>query len=167
MKCDVFSSLVRFRSGFLAVSLTMIFGIAATLTASAQNGAVSFTSSNSIYSAETYGNRNLHGPINLVRGYFNHDKQLDFVFGGTDSFVPFELPFLDIALNRGNGTYAVSSIGNSPTGSGPNLAADLNGDTFTDLVYYGTGPGDTVQGVSIWYSDGNGGFPTAVNYAGR
>ncbi len=148
----------------LAASLAVVFGIAAIPTARAQNGAVSFTSSNSIYSAETYQNRSLHGPGNLVAGYFNHDKQLDFVFGGTDSFVPFPVPFLDIALNRGNGTYAVSTIGNSPTGDGPNLAADLNGDGNTDLVYYGAGPLNTMQGINIWYSDGHGGFPTVVNY---
>jgi hypothetical protein len=77
--------------------------------------------------------------IRAVAGYFNRDKKLDFYFSVNNSDSNSQRFYSEAVVNNGDGTF--TSIPNETKATenlvGPFIAADLNSDGITDLVFYG------------------------------
>ncbi|HEY1657813.1 MAG TPA: VCBS repeat-containing protein [Candidatus Sulfotelmatobacter sp.] len=100
-------------------------------------------------------------PIAVVAADFNHDGKIDFATGSLTD------PEVQVFLGNGNGTFRAPAAYDVGLGTGPLVAADLDGDGNVDLVVVnGACPNDVCDdSVAVLIGNGDGTFQPPVYYA--
>ena len=134
------SSLVFVTTSSLVFVTTSMFFNA--LPAAAQNGAVGLISGGSVVA----NNNGFTGSGSAMIGHFDSDKFWDFYVTGVSDNVPNPTAYNNLVHNNQNGTFSVIDGGGFKFGNtGPNVAADFDGDGRTDLMSYPSTGGFQIQ----------------------
>jgi hypothetical protein len=119
----------------------------------AQNAAVNFTDSQPVPLANAC--------TSILAGRFHHTSTLDLLEYCQPGFPPGANPNTTALLNQSNGTFKPIEDTAADSVAVPILAADLNGDGYSDLVLNDEGN----PGVDIQISNGDGTFKAPVFYS--